>query len=45
LIVIFHLLGWLSPLVMMLDSVAISLGESRISVLSAINLLVVVAVA
>ena len=45
LIVILHLLDWLQPILAMLDSLAFSMGETRISVLSAINLLVVVAVA
>lgn len=45
LIVIFHLLGWLPPILAMMDSLAFSMGETRISALSVINLLVVVAVA
>lgn len=45
LVVIFHLLGWLSPVLAMLDGIAITLGESRVSVLSALNLLLIVAFA
>ncbi|ALO46189.1 mechanosensitive ion channel family protein [Pseudohongiella spirulinae] len=45
LVVIFHLLGWLNPVLAMLDSIAITLGESRVSVLSALNLLLIVAFA
>lgn len=45
LVVIFHLLGWLNPVLTMLDSFAITLGESRVSVLSALNLLLIVAFA
>jgi small-conductance mechanosensitive channel len=45
LVVIFHLLGWLSPVLAMLDSIAITLGDSRVSILSALNLLLIVAFA
>lgn len=44
-IVILHIVGWLPWLLGMLDNIAISFGETRISVLSAINLLFVVSIA
>ena len=44
-LVILHLMGWLPLLTEMLDSMAVSLGETRISVLSTIKLLLMAGVA
>lgn len=44
-IVILHLVGWLPLVLNMLDSMAVTFGDTRVSVLSAINLLVVVTIA
>jgi small-conductance mechanosensitive channel len=43
--VIFHLLGWLPAILEMLDSLAVTLGETRVSVLSLFNVMILVAVA
>ena len=43
-VVILHLLDWLTPVLTMMDSVAFTLGEARISVLSALTLMIVIAV-
>lgn len=44
-LVILHLLGWLPRILAVLDSMALQVGESRVSLLSTINLLLIVAVA
>jgi len=44
-LVILHLLGWLPEVLTMLDAVAIELGTARISVLSALQLILMVGVA
>ncbi len=44
-LVILHLLGWLAQILSVLDSMAIQLGETRISVLSVVQLMLIVAVA
>ncbi|WP_339868044.1 mechanosensitive ion channel family protein [Pseudohongiella nitratireducens] len=44
-LVILHLLGWLPTILTVMDNMAVSFGEFRISVLSAINLLLIIAVA
>lgn len=44
-LVIMHLLGWLPLALGMLDTIAISFGETRVSALSVIQLLLLVAVA
>lgn len=44
-LVILHLVGWLPTILTVMDSMAVSFGEFRISVLSAINLLLIIAVA
>lgn len=44
-LVILHLLGWLPTILSVMDSMAVSFGDFRISVLSAINLLLIIAVA
>jgi small-conductance mechanosensitive channel len=43
--VIFHLLGWLPAVLEMLDSVAVTLGDTRVSVLSVFNVMILIAVA
>lgn len=44
-IVIMHLLGWLPAALTMLDSMALTIGETRVTVLSAFQLLFIVAFA
>lgn len=44
-IVILHLMGWLPAVLDMLDSMAFQMGETRVSLLDTINLLVLVGVA
>jgi len=44
-IVILHLMGWLPVVLGMLDGMAFQMGEARVSLLDAINLLVLVGVA
>jgi small-conductance mechanosensitive channel len=44
-IVILHLVGWLPLVLDMLDSMAVNFGDTRVSVLSVINLLFVVTIA
>ena len=44
-LVILHLLGWLPGILAVLDGMAIQMGETRVSVLSAIKLLLIVAIA
>lgn len=44
-LVILHLVGWLPTILTVMDSMAVSFGEFRISILSAINLLLIIAVA
>ncbi len=43
--VVLHLVGWLPTVITMLDSVALTIGESRISVLSVLKLLLMIALA
>ncbi len=45
LLVVLHLAGWLPPLLQMMDALAFTLGESRLSLLSAVKLLLVVILA
>lgn len=44
-LVILHLLGWLPGILAVLDGMAMQLGETRVSVLSAFKLLLIIAVA
>ena len=45
LLVVLHLAGWLSPLLELMDALAFNLGESRISLLSAVKLTLVIVLA
>jgi len=42
---VLHLLGWLAPLLKLLDALAVTFGESRISVLIVIKLLLIIVLA
>jgi small-conductance mechanosensitive channel len=42
---VLHLLGWLAPLLKLLDELAVTFGESRISVLIVIKLLLIIVLA
>ena len=44
-IVILHLTGWLPIITGMLDNMAVTIGETRVSVLSGLNLLILVGIA
>ncbi len=44
-LVMLHLLGWLSQILAVLDNIAMQLGETRISVLSVVQLMLIVGVA
>ena len=45
LMVVLHLAGWLSPMMQLLDALAFTLGESRISLLGALKLTLVIILA